>query len=667
MWSPQINRLEDRLNELEELNGSQDFAEEKIDVLLRLSTLYSDTSPERSIQYSNRVLELTANNPERGFQRSRSEAAALTCIGNAYTHLGVYKKAHECFLQSLRVSESIRDEKAVADTVLKLGRIFWSIGQYDSALENGFRAMKLHEELHQEDGVASCLVLIGSVWRKLANPDTALDHYRHALEIYRALDRKAELAQTENQIGRIHTETGRPELALECFIRTLQVQEEMGDQRGIANTFENIGRVYLTLKNVDKALQYLKESLRLRELIANGRGIADCHIQLGSAYELAGDYDEAWRHLESGIKLADEIGARDLLLEGYRNHAQLLTSMGDSHYAANRLREACLAYQRAIEYRQSAGRVQEMIFNEEQARKVTALQTIYETERKEKEKEIYRLRSIELVKANEALRQTNEIVRRQNDQIVRQSRDLDRTLQHLRESEAKLRAIFENAEVGIVMWDLDDRFLFGNAKFAQMTGLSPDHLLSHRGSEVIHSLDRDEYLSSMERIRSGEQHEIHAQFRIVRKDGTSMWCNLSASGLNDSSGDIESLIGILIDVDAQMHVQQDLIDSYLELKRKNEEIASLEQKNVALAMAVTTNHEINQPLMVLSGNLEILQMVTEVTSSNEKYFTRIFESVEKIRAILAKYRNPKGVSIERYLDNTPMLVFEEGSESGEET
>jgi PAS domain S-box-containing protein len=658
MWSPQITRLETRLNELNLREEVPEIVEEKIDVLLRLSALCLDTSPERCIQYGGRVLELTARSTARDFYRTRSEASALTCIGNAYSHLGVYRKAQESLLQSLKVSESIRDERAIADTLLKLGRIFWNIGQYDAALEHAFRSLKRMEELRQPDGVAACLSLIGSVWRKLGNFDVALDYYQKGLTVYRTTDRRTDAAQTENQIGRIHIETGHPELALECFLNTLHVLEEIGDQRGIANTFENIGRAYLLQGSVDKALQYLKESLRIREQIANGRGVADCQIQIGAAYIQSGNHEEAWRYLESGVKLAGEIGAKDLLLEGYKIHSQLLHRLGDAHYDSNRLREACLAYQKALDYSQGASGIQEAIFNEEQARKISALQTIYESERKEKEKEIYRLRSIELVKANEALRQANELARKQNEQILRQSQDLDRTLRHLRESEEKLRAIFENAEVGILMLDPTDRFLFGNSKVGQMTGLATDSLLSKHGSDLIYAVDRDEYRRCMEHLHRGESREMHIQIRITGRDGGPLWCNLSTSCLLDSNGELESVIGILIDIDTQMQAQQDLIESYLELKRKNDEIATLEQKNIALAMAATANHEINQPLMVLSGNIEILKMVTEISPDTEKYFTRVFESVAQIREILARYRNPRGVSIEQYLENTPILVFD---------
>jgi len=99
------------------------------------------------------------------------------------------------------------------------------------------------------------------------------------------------------------------------------------------------------------------------------------------------------------------------------------------------------------------------------------------------------------------------------------------------------------------------------------------------------------------------------------------------------------------------------------LKKSQDEIIRLEKKNSVLAMIVTANHEINQPLTVLSGNIELLQMSLESSSvnlSNQQLnmFERAFESIDKISDILEKYRNTKKISFGFYTDKTEMVFFD---------
>ncbi len=65
-----------------------------------------------------------------------------------------------------------------------------------------------------------------------------------------------------------------------------------------------------------------------------------------------------------------------------------------------------------------------------------------------------------------------------------------------------------------------------------------------------------------------------------------------------------------------------------ELKYTHDEIINLEKKNSVLAMIVTANHEINQPLTILSGNIDILkERLKKETIDIEKYsliFDRVF-------------------------------------------
>lgn len=111
--------------------------------------------------------------------------------------------------------------------------------------------------------------------------------------------------------------------------------------------------------------------------------------------------------------------------------------------------------------------------------------------------------------------------------------------------------------------------------------------------------------------------------------------------------------------------REELRVSYNKLSHAQEEIVNLERKQTALSMAVTANHEINQPLMILQGNLEMLQNSLEREVPIEKrrqYIERMMESVTRIRNILNRFHQVDSLGMDDYSKSSRMLVFTNGEE-----
>lgn len=104
------------------------------------------------------------------------------------------------------------------------------------------------------------------------------------------------------------------------------------------------------------------------------------------------------------------------------------------------------------------------------------------------------------------------------------------------------------------------------------------------------------------------------------------------------------------------------IETHLRLKHTHERLLELERQSSILAMAVTANHEINQPLTVLSGNLFLLKESlsgAQLSEQQIKYMQRMERAILRIKNILEKYRNADTIHFQNYSENTKMVVFEE--------
>ncbi len=102
--------------------------------------------------------------------------------------------------------------------------------------------------------------------------------------------------------------------------------------------------------------------------------------------------------------------------------------------------------------------------------------------------------------------------------------------------------------------------------------------------------------------------------------------------------------------------------SYQQLKASQSRIIELERKNSVLAMVATANHELNQPLTVLKVNFDLLKMSLRKSTLSEEqinYIKKISNSIDDVQKRLQKFRESLNFRIEKYSENTDMVVFDE--------
>ena len=140
---------------------------------------------------------------------------------------------------------------------------------------------------------------------------------------------------------------------------------------------------------------------------------------------------------------------------------------------------------------------------------------------------------------------------------------------------------------------------------------------------------------------------------------------LRISSIQKNQKHLENIVNIrtkeLSEAFQEIHIQKkDLEYSYQKLSETQNEIIELEKKNSVLAMAITANHEINQPLMVIKGNIEMLEIqLASIESKHQKYLNRIHQSVERISDILERFKNINKVKVKDYAENNDMIDLEE--------
>ncbi|PID28262.1 MAG: hypothetical protein CSB55_05540 [Candidatus Cloacimonadota bacterium] len=93
------------------------------------------------------------------------------------------------------------------------------------------------------------------------------------------------------------------------------------------------------------------------------------------------------------------------------------------------------------------------------------------------------------------------------------------------------------------------------------------------------------------------------------------------------------------------------------LRTTQNKLLQSEKKNAVLATGVTANHEINQPLMILQGNLDLLvhRIGDNLNEKEKKYLDKSFNAINRIQSILNKLKNIDSAEYTNYSDNQLML------------
>ncbi|GAA3308983.1 putative bifunctional diguanylate cyclase/phosphodiesterase [Streptomyces cinereospinus] len=119
--------------------------------------------------------------------------------------------------------------------------------------------------------------------------------------------------------------------------------------------------------------------------------------------------------------------------------------------------------------------------------------------------------------------------------------------QALHASEARFRAVFEGAAIGIGIADLDGNVLEVNGALLRMFGGSPQNVRGRKVREWTHADDAPHVWRLYEELVRGEREHYHVEKAFYRPDGTVLWTNLTVSLLRDPDGNPQYQLALMED------------------------------------------------------------------------------------------------------------------------
>jgi len=180
----------------------------------------------------------------------------------------------------------------------------------------------------------------------------------------------------------------------------------------------------------------------------------------------------------------------------------------------------------------------------------------------------------------------------------------------LRESEARYRDLFDNANDLVCMTTADGAFLYVNPAWHRAIGSTDESLASRRILDLVHPDSRQRYLEVVERAQAGETLG-HVDLVLLTTSGTPLPLegNISCAA---SDGGPPRLRGIYRDV--------------TERKRVEEQLRRAERMQAAGRLAGGVAHEVNNMMTGVIGFSEFLMRSLDTTDPRRTEVTEIIKA-----------------------------------------
>lgn len=370
------------------------------------------------------------------------QAASYTMLGIIYFYLGQYDSALEAQSNALIIYEQQTNKRMIASSLGNISIIYLTVGQYDEALSHSLKALATQEEMKDTLGTAITANNIGGLFIRLGHYDTALKYLEQSIEVSRQLNNKFGISKALRNIGIVHEQKKDYHTALEYQSQAIVIIKELDDKQGFIESLTLMGVSYQKINDFSTALSYHATALKACLQIGEQKVQVEILKNIGDCYTSLHNFAKAIEYLNKAYELAQKIGIDDTLVE--------------VHFSYSKTYEAMNNYREALRHYAEWAKLRDKILGSEKQKLIAVMETRLAIEKAMKEKEIFRLRNIELTQAFDELEEKRHSLAAAYQQIESQQIE---TIKINHEMEfVNLRLVELNKEknelLGIVAHDL---------------------------------------------------------------------------------------------------------------------------------------------------------------------------------------------------------------------
>lgn len=131
----------------------------------------------------------------------------------------------------------------------------------------------------------------------------------------------------------------------------------------------------------------------------------------------------------------------------------------------------------------------------------------------------------------------------------------------LSNSEKRHRAWFDQAPLGVLELDRDDRIRGANAEACRLLRYPRDELVGRSVHDVAASEKRRRHVRLLQRLHRGELQRLDCESEYVRGDGSRIWVEATLSAIREQRPEDDRYVGIIADIGRRKAAEKELKES----------------------------------------------------------------------------------------------------------
>ncbi|TSJ42083.1 tetratricopeptide repeat protein [Fluviicola chungangensis] len=263
---------------------------------------YLYTYPDSASFYADQLYAMAGKMHSRKYQ-----AAAWNVQGASYSLRGDNTRAITYFTRSLKIMESLKDQKGIASCLNNIGVIYNEQGKYRKAGEYYQRALIINKQRGDSSSIALSYSNLGNIYRYRKNYSKAIDYHQKSIAIYQSLRDDYSLGMSFHFIGVTYFDMGDYQKALEFNEKSIPYYEKSENLLGLPEVLNILGKIYDKKGDLQKAIQYNKEALELAKKVDAAAAMRESSLSLYEDYKKLGKFRDALEMHELYIRMRDKV------------------------------------------------------------------------------------------------------------------------------------------------------------------------------------------------------------------------------------------------------------------------------------------------------------------------------------------------------------------------
>lgn len=313
-----------------------------------------------------------------------------------YYYTSDIESSVETALEGAQTGDSAGFHVSSFRNLIVVAYCFIRLGDMKQALDTAHRCAEILEETGtqrtQLEGVMHSV--FANIYFELGDMQTSREYNLKAIACFRETGTEDNLIGQISNLGNVERNLGHHEEAMRCYNEARAYYIKNNNLIFWGNLMINVGGVYADEKNMEQQISCYREALELFTKANYQYGIMYAHIMLGKTNVHAGNFPAAETHMNEAEKMATDMRSE-------KNNAMIIEVLAD-------LEKARGNYQKALEYFTEFHELQRKMLHSQSIIQARNQQIISRLNNAEKERELFRLKNIDLVNLNREVNQKNK-------------------------------------------------------------------------------------------------------------------------------------------------------------------------------------------------------------------------------------------------------------------